>query len=94
MGGGGGGGVGVGVASDPVEAVSWFQRATEQELPEAMLNLGALYEEGIGVEKKRGEAARWYARAAKAGLYSAVERLGKLRSQLTPEELQELEPIQ
>ncbi len=45
-------------------AALWYQRAAEQDLKEAQVNLGFLYETGKGVEKDKKKALNLYRQAA------------------------------
>ena len=42
---------GKGVEQDYTKAVNWYQRAADQNHPEAQFKLGVMYANGIGVEK-------------------------------------------
>ena len=55
---------GRGVIQDEGEAVKWFRRSAEKNLPEAQRKLGHCFAAGRGVEPDGGEAAKWYRRAA------------------------------
>ena len=55
---------GKGVPQDYDEAVKWFRKATEQNVPKAQSNLGVCYANGQGVAKDAVEAAKWYRKAA------------------------------
>jgi TPR repeat protein len=48
----------------------------EKGQPQAMLTVGALYEQGIGVPRNFTKAFEWYAKAANAGEPDAWMRLG------------------
>ena len=63
-------------ATDPVEAVKWWQKGAEAGIAEAQYNLGLCYENGTGVEKNPEEAVKWYHRAAEQGLAEAQSRFG------------------
>ena len=52
------------MAKDSVEAVKWFRKAAEQNLPAAQSNLGAAYLLGDGVAKDYSEAVKWFRKAA------------------------------
>ena len=52
------------MAKDQVEAVKWFRKAAEQNLPKAQYNLGVDCYNGEGVAKDQVEAVKWYRKAA------------------------------
>jgi TPR repeat protein len=58
---------GSGVASDPVAAARWMQRAAARGHLGAMFAYGRLYELGRGLTRSYTEAANWYDRAAAQG---------------------------
>jgi TPR repeat protein len=74
---------GYGVASNPEEAVDWFRRAADRGLPEAMLNLATLYEQGAGIAADPALAHRFYSAAVEAGFEEARPRLERFRAGLT-----------
>ena len=41
------------------QAVLWFSKAAEQDLPGAQMMLADCYEAGLGVEKDEGKAQFW-----------------------------------
>lgn len=67
---------GRGVEQDFEKAATLYKVAAAQGIPEALFNLGALYEEGDGVEQHQGEALKLYIRAAEKGHISACHDLG------------------
>jgi TPR repeat protein/WD40 repeat protein len=73
---------GLGVHYDPHKAAALYRSAVEAGLPEAMYNLGWLYESGnLGQLGNRDQksiisAAQWYRRAAENGVAKAQTRLG------------------
>ena len=67
---------GNGVEVDLAEAVRWFRKAAEQEMPQAQYNLGLCLSRGAGVEKNVVEGAMWLNSAAHQGIYEA-ERILK-----------------
>ena len=56
--------LGHGVPQDYAEAMRWYRRAAEGDLPIAQSNLGTVYLAGLGVRRDYVEAARWYRLAA------------------------------
>ena|SRR5882672_4554387 len=58
---------GLGQERDYVQAMYWYRKATEHELPGAQTNLGVMYEDGSGVNKDYSQAAHWYGAAAENG---------------------------
>jgi TPR repeat protein len=56
--------LGEGVAKDEVEAVKWYRKAAEQNLPAAQRTLGLCLARGSGVAKDYVEAVNWFHKAA------------------------------
>ena len=52
-------------------AAAWFQKATEQEDPEAQFNMGGMCLIGMGMRQDDKEAAVWFRKAAEQGHPSA-----------------------
>ena len=69
-------GMGKGWKPDYAEAMKWFRKSAEQNLPEAMGMIGECYKEGYGVEKNWEEAIRWYRKAADFGDTESMWNLG------------------
>jgi TPR repeat protein len=69
---------GQGTARNPAAAAAWIRAAAEQGLPQALIQLGALYETGKGVERDPFEAWRCYRRAALAGSAEGAQRALRL----------------
>ena len=69
---------GEGVLMDPVEAVSWYRLAAEQNLDIAQYRLGMALDSGSGVPRDRKAAASWYMKAAEQGHIDAQLRLGAM----------------
>jgi hypothetical protein len=69
---------GTGVPRNPAEAVRWYQKAADQNLPAAEEALGIAYETGTGIGKNLAQAAFWYGRAADQGMRQAQANLGWL----------------
>jgi uncharacterized protein len=71
---------GEGVAKDQVEAVKWYRKAAEQNLPIAQYNLAVCYNRGAGcrdgVAEDDVEAAKWYRKAAEQNFAAAQYNLG------------------
>ncbi|PRY72469.1 Sel1 repeat-containing protein [Marivita geojedonensis] len=66
---------------DPVQAVSFLERAVERGSPEAQMELAKLYEQGIGVEVDEKRALELYEAAADQGFADAINDLGFLHYQ-------------
>lgn len=62
----------------PERAFELFSRAAGQGDPEAMFELGKLYEKGIGTEQDVGKAVELYHRSAELGFVDAMNDLGFL----------------
>jgi len=58
---------GQGVEQNPVEAMKWFLKASEQGIGVAANHIGRLYLNGEGVKKNEAEACKWYKLAAERG---------------------------
>jgi TPR repeat protein len=74
---------GVGVPQDLETAAVWYERAAHRGHPQAMHELGELFEDGFKtdrhiIDKDFGMAVRWYKAAARLGLHSAQLNLGKM----------------
>lgn len=69
---------GDGVTRDMGEAVRWFKRAAEDDLPEAQHWLGMMYAKGRGVDLDHARAAGWFELAAKQDLPEAQHALGTM----------------
>ncbi|CAM9403938.1 unnamed protein product [Ectocarpus fasciculatus] len=57
---------GTGTEQNLLEAAAWFERAGALGMPQAMLNLGKMLENGIGVEVDRERALKLYQAALRA----------------------------
>src|SRR5260370_982591 len=60
------------------EAFQAFSRAAEEGNPEAMNNLGFLFDEGRGVRQDYQQARQWYEKGAATGNATAMTNLGYL----------------
>ena len=67
-----------GVPTDQTQARQWFEKACAEGDPNAMVNLGYLYEMGLSVPKQVELAANWYLKAARQGHASALYSLAWL----------------
>ena len=67
---------GLGVAKNFQKALSWFEKAAAQNLPEANVNLGLLYFDGLGVTQDQQKAFRLFSIAARDKLPEAHHMLG------------------
>jgi TPR repeat protein len=63
---------------DDSQAVRWFTRAAELELPEAQFNLGVMHATGRGVERSPARAAGWFKLAAEQEFADAQHAIGTL----------------
>lgn len=50
------------------EAIHWYKKASDQNMPEAHNNLASMYEKGLGVEKDLLTAGSLYKKAANQGI--------------------------
>jgi TPR repeat protein len=64
-----------GIKQDYAKAVQWYQKAVEQEYPDAQYNLGGLYLRGLGVKKDVTKAAKYFTAAADQGQPDAQNNL-------------------
>jgi hypothetical protein len=55
------------VPKNPSMAVHWFERAAEQGLAGAQVNLGMMYQEGNGVPKDEEKGREWLRKAGIEG---------------------------
>lgn len=69
---------GRGVTSDYVEAMKWYERASQGGIVPATFRLGALYEKGLGAKKDVETARRYYIQAAEKGNAKAMHNLAVL----------------
>lgn len=69
---------GDGVIQDYAEALQWYMKAAEQELPEAWNRVGDIYRNGQGVEQDYAEAVKWYRKAADEGNSDAQNSLASM----------------
>lgn len=63
---------------DYATALQLLRPLAEQGNPDAMFQLGAMYDEGKGVPQDYAEAAKWYRKAAEKGDMGATEILGDM----------------
>jgi TPR repeat protein len=69
---------GRGVPRDDAQAVAWYRKAAEQNLPLGQMNLGAMYLTGRGVPKDEAQAMGWFQKAAAQGEEQAKKKLAML----------------
>lgn len=62
------------------KALSWLQKAADQQQPEALYLLAQRYEKGDGVDKRGDMAERLYLQSAEKGYPAAQRRQGELRT--------------
>lgn len=63
-------------------AVSWYRKAAELGVSDAMFYLADMFERGDGVRRSRRQALEWYRSAAKAGDKRAHRAIDAVREQL------------
>lgn len=63
------------------QALRLWQEAAGEGDPQAMNNLGVLYDKGLGVEPDVGRALHWYAKSADAGHPSGMCNFGRMLEQ-------------
>ena len=59
---------------NPREALSWFNQAAKQNLPEAQYMLGQAYYEGVGTPANAALALEWFEKSARQG-YAAGQMM-------------------
>ena len=69
---------GNGVCEDYQEALFWFRKSAEQNLPEAQYEIGMMYHEGIGVLQDYLEALYWLEKASVQGHTEAQYEIGMI----------------
>ena len=68
-----------GVRKQHEQAVKWFTKGAEAELPQSMFDLGALLDQGLGMAAPDYPAAAdWYRRAADGGYGKAAVNLSTM----------------
>jgi TPR repeat protein len=70
--------LGNGVPEDFGRAAFWYRKAAAGGNPDAMYNLGRMYENGKGVERDLKQAAELYGKAAGRGNAEAKIALARL----------------
>jgi TPR repeat protein len=75
--------LGDGVRKNPTEALSWLQKAAEQEHADAEYLLGRMYAEGsvVAQDNRQETAIIWFRKAAGHGNKEAKAALGQLQRQ-------------
>ena len=71
------------------EAVKWYQKAANQNHPQAQFLLGAAYYFGKGVKRDLAKAHQWMNLSANAGNPSARVHRGAIANKLTPKQAQQ-----
>ena len=66
--------------ADHAEAFTQINRMAEEDYPEAICDLGQLYEHGIGIDKNKRHALLLYEEAAAMGIERARQHYERLRS--------------
>ena len=73
---------GKGGAVDYARALQWYQKAEEQQDPDAMRAIAYMYEHGEGVEINLDTAQQWYVKADEQKYGHIQDRLSELQAQL------------
>src|SRR3989344_2123337 len=60
---------------DLTEAFKWFKKAADQNYPNAINNIGIMFDNGWSVQENRNDAKKWYLKAANLGLHIAQYNL-------------------
>src|SRR5262249_49226700 len=55
------------IMKDETEALKWFRKAADKNLPEAQYAVALAYDKGQGVEASTAEAAVWFRKSAQQG---------------------------
>jgi len=76
------------VAQDYDKARGWYEKAAAQDYPDALLQLGQIYEQGLGVKTNKKQARRYYEQLAKQGNIEGQKRLAVLDGKPLPQEPQ------
>jgi TPR repeat protein len=77
---------------DRLEAVFWFRKSANNNHPDALYQLGLIYEQGLGVAEDMEQAVRMWHSAAQGGSDDAQTKLASLPSNLARITWQKLEP--
>ncbi|MBR5735095.1 MAG: sel1 repeat family protein, partial [Desulfovibrionaceae bacterium] len=70
---------GRGVPRNSKQAISWWQKAAEQNYAEAQFYLGMLSERGNGLPLDKNQALAWYGKAAEQNHELAKKALNRLK---------------
>jgi TPR repeat protein len=81
--------LGSSVPQDDFEALSWFERAAQQQHHEAQAHVAMLHALGRGTPKDNVESYKWARVAADGGNEPAVRLLQKLLTSMSSEEVAE-----
>lgn len=60
------------------EAIKWFSKAAEQNLPKAQYYMGIMYQLGFGVERSSSQYIKWLTKAATGGMVNAQFQLAEI----------------
>ena len=71
--------------------MQWYQKAAEQGLPQALVNLAIMYEEGQGVPVDLMRAYFWFALAEVQGDGQAPQAKLDLAKKMTPAQISDVE---
>ena len=69
---------GLGVFLDKEEAVKWYRKAADQDMPEAQHRMFVCCGDGAGIERNLSNAVKWCRKAAEAGLEEAIYDMGMI----------------
>ncbi len=59
------------------KAAEWLKKAADQDILDAQVIMGALYDRGMGVPANRDKATAWYEKAAARGHGTSLAILGR-----------------
>jgi len=85
--------LGKGTPVDMSRAAFWYEKSAEQLDVEALHNIGVCYYYGQGVSKDIVQAYKWIKLTSEAGDDSATKFLEKVRSEMTPSEIERAEQL-
>jgi len=70
--------MGYGCDANHIRALVWYEKAVEQDQPDAMCAMGEIYESGWVVDTDEDKALKFYHRASELGEKDSLSALGRI----------------